>query len=109
MTSDANDNSNLSVQIADDGVVVVRGDIDIAGGPILDAALTSAEPVGDVIVDLGGVLFVDSSGLRCLLSASRRAAARGATVSLRGVRPTVARLFEITGTTEQFVIETIHD
>ncbi|MDO8388958.1 MAG: STAS domain-containing protein [Actinomycetota bacterium] len=105
MSTTTGDDSNLHVEIAPDGVVVVRGDIDIAGGPVLDAALTSAEPAGGVVIDLEGVAFIDSSGLRCLLSAARRAAALQSAVSLRSVGPEVARLLQITGTTDQFVIE----
>ena len=58
------------------------------------------------VIDLGDVFFIDSSGLRSLLGASRRARTRGATVVLRNVGSEVLRLLEITGTTEHFSIET---
>jgi anti-anti-sigma factor len=96
---------SLSVDRDPGGVIVVHGDIDVAGGPILDNALLNADHLGPVIIDLGDVFFIDSSGLRCLLGASRRARDRGTTVVLRSVGSEVLRLLQITGTTDQFSIE----
>ena len=100
---------NLNVHIGPGGEVVVRGDIDIAGGPILDEALTALAPTGSVVIDLAEVRFIDSSGLRSLLAAGRAARGRNAAVVLRGVRPEVARLLEITGTADQFTIDPVDD
>lgn len=98
-------NQSMTVTIGPDGAIVVHGDIDIAGGPDLDAAILAHEIEHPVVIDLGDVLFIDSSGLRSLLSASRRALARDATVVLRTVGPEVMRLLQLTGTTDQFTIE----
>jgi anti-sigma B factor antagonist len=97
---------SLTIDNDPGGVIVVHGDIDVAGGPILDAAILERETKGPVVIDLVDVFFIDSSGLRSLLGASRRARERGATVVLRGVGSEVFRLLEITGTTEHFSIET---
>ncbi len=58
-----------------------------------------------IVIDLAAVEFIDSSGLRSLLAASRRAEGRGTTVVLRKPSTGVMRLLSITGTTEQFEIE----
>jgi anti-sigma B factor antagonist len=97
---------SLTVATDPDGVIVVHGDIDVAGGPILEAALVDRENDGPIVIDLGDVFFIDSSGLRSLLGASRRARSRGAEVALRNVGSEVLRLLEITGTTGHFSIET---
>jgi anti-sigma B factor antagonist len=97
--------SALTIDIDPTGVLVVHGDIDIAGGPILDATLADREPEQAVTLDLADVSFVDSSGLRSLLNASRRAGQRDERVTLRAPRPEVIRLLEITGTTALFDIE----
>lgn len=96
----------LTVDNGSDGAIIVHGDIDVAGGPILDAAIHNRENDGPVVIDLSDVSFIDSSGLRSLLGASRRARARGANVVLRDAGSEVLRLLEITGTTEHFSIET---
>ncbi|CAB4600532.1 MAG: STAS domain-containing protein [Actinomycetes bacterium] len=108
MTGPTNDDS-VTVDL-DGDVIVVHGDIDMAGGPVLEAAMLQQEeqdPDGDrpLVIDLGDVSFIDSSGLRSLLGAGRRARARGSEVVLRRVGSEVARLLDITGTTSQFVIE----
>ncbi len=102
--TDPGSTDSLTVHIGPDGELVVRGDIDIAGGPILDAAIVEREAHGAIVIDVAEVSFIDSSGLRSLLGASRRARERGQVVTLRHVGAEVARLFEITGTTEQFVV-----
>lgn len=96
----------VTIEIADDGAIVVHGEIDMAAGPLVDAAIIGREDLeGPVVIDLGGVSFIDSSGLRSLLGASRRAHDRGSSVVLRSVGPEVARLLEITGTARLFDIE----
>lgn len=103
--TDTGNNESLTAEIDPDGTIVVHGDIDIAGGPKLESVILSRENTERIVIDLGDVFFIDSSGLRSLLGASRRAQARNTMVVLRGVGPEVARLLQITGTTEQFTIE----
>ncbi len=50
--------------------IVATGELDIATAPLLDAAFEEAR-VSDaraIVVDLGGLSFVDSTGLRALLN-----------------------------------------
>jgi anti-sigma B factor antagonist len=96
---------SLTVDDGPGGTLIVHGDIDVAGGPILDAAIRARENDGRLVIDLGDVFFIDSSGLRSLLGASRRARARDADVVLRNVGSEVMRLLEITGTSDHFAIE----
>jgi anti-anti-sigma factor len=104
MTGPVSDES-LTIDIDEGGAIVVHGDIDMAGGPVLEAAILQREDDQQLVIDLDDVSFIDSSGLRSLLGASRRARTRGGEVVLRSVGPEVARLLDITGTTSQFVIE----
>jgi anti-anti-sigma factor len=98
-------NESLTVSIDEDGVIVANGDVDLAGGPLLEAAILQREDDNPVVIDLGDVAFIDSSGLRSLLAASRRAQERGTTVVLRSPSREVRRLLEITGTTAQFELD----
>lgn len=98
-------NESIRVLIDSDGTVIAEGDIDLAGGPLLDTAILRTENAQPVVIDLEAVEFIDSSGLRSLLAASRRADGRGTTVVLRNPSAGVLRLLSITGTTEQFQIE----
>lgn len=106
--TDSTSNDALTIELAD-GVIIVHGDVDMAGGPVLEAAILQCEHHSPVVIDLADVYFIDSSGLRSLLDASRRARARGTEVVLRSVGAEVTRLLEITGTERQFVVESRRD
>ena len=98
-------NESIRVSIDGDGTVIAEGDIDLAGGPLLDTAILRLEGSNPVVIDLAAVEFIDSSGLRSLLAASRRAQGRGTSVVLRNAPSGVVRLLSITGTTEQFELQ----
>jgi anti-anti-sigma factor len=104
------DHEHFQLDVAADGTIIVHGDIDIATGPVLEEAITTREASGgSIVIDLGNVDFIDSSGLRTLLSASGRARDNDARVTLRKVGPEVARLLDLTSTTGQFEIESSRD
>lgn len=82
-------------------VVVVRlaGEVDIATGPELDQRLQeiSSGEHTHVLIDLSGVEFMDSTGLRSIVRAQYAADSDGRRLSLRPGCPQVQRLFELTG------------
>src|SRR5919198_2247589 len=85
----------------EDWIVAPIGDLDMASADELDARLTDAareHPDGLLIVDLGGLEFMDSAGLRVLLTAARSAGNGTSRLRLRGARPSVQRVFEVSGT-----------
>jgi len=59
--------------------IEVTGELDIASGPDLEQVLEThlTEPGADLVLDLRGVTFLDSSGLRVVLVASRTAEQAG--------------------------------
>jgi anti-anti-sigma factor len=77
----------LSVQVEPrDGELVIRasGELDIASVKRLEDELFRAldSDVSAAILDLGGVSFIDSTGLRVLLMAAKLATANGKTLSM---------------------------
>jgi anti-sigma B factor antagonist len=78
--------------------VALRGECDLAAEENLDAALDDVQSRGPVrvVIDLRGLRFIDSSGLRVILRAKARSAQTGGTLELiRGPEP-VHRVFELT-------------
>ena len=63
----------------------------------------------DVVIDLSGVGFVDSSGLRVLVEAHQRAEAEARRLVLSGSRRPVLRLLEISGLMEYLHVRTPAD
>lgn len=81
--------------------VAVAGEVDIATAGEVRAALAVALPTAaeTVVLDLGGVTFLDSSGVHAVLDAVRHAQALGRRfVVLPGPAP-VHEVFELAGVT----------
>ncbi len=85
-------------------VLTVRGDIDLASAPDFETSLRTAldGSPSSIMIDLTGLTFIDSSGLRVLVSLSKEAQSRGATLGLRNVPPHAQRVLDITGLSEWF-------
>ena len=83
--------------------VTVSGEIDMATAPSLASQLDSltSEPGVSVVVDLTGVSFMDSSGLRTVVRSATAAEDSGGSLVINGVSGSVARLLEVTGLTER--------
>ncbi|MEV4197586.1 STAS domain-containing protein [Micromonospora globbae] len=97
----------MDVQVHDEGVgeVVLRpvGEIDMATVDVLEKALATAldrPGLRAVVVDLAGVAFLDSSGVRALVDAALRARREGVTLRVVDPRPVVARVLRITAVGE---------
>jgi anti-anti-sigma factor len=89
---------------AGDALIVLTGELDLSGAPALDHeidALASRDGVRRVILDLRGLEFLDSSGLRVVALAERRLSSAGRSLSLVRGRDPVQRVFEITRMTER--------
>ena len=91
--------------VPEDGRVLVRlsGELDMSTVPILEQRLREARDAGGrrLVVDLSGLDFMDSSGLRCVVQANSRVSERGLRFALvRGGEP-VHRVFEITRMTDR--------
>jgi anti-anti-sigma factor len=85
-------------RVADQTRVVLVGELDIANAPLLESELerVEADSPGTVVLDLRGVEFIDSTGLRSVIAANERAqAAGGRLVVVRG-STAVERLFSVT-------------
>jgi anti-sigma B factor antagonist len=85
-------------------VVTVRGEVDLATSPELESIVQQAFAVGpqSVLLDLGGLTFIDSSGLRVLVALSNDARAREAKLVLRNVPRHAERVLHLTGLAEWF-------
>jgi anti-anti-sigma factor len=85
-------------------VVSVRGEVDLATAPELESCVQQAFATApdSVLLDLGGLTFIDSSGLRVLVALSNDARARGAALSLRNVPRHAERVLDLTGLSDWF-------
>jgi anti-anti-sigma factor len=85
-----------------DGVrITLEGELDIATAPALESALHDSHN-GDAapdcrVLDLRGLTFMDSSGLRAILRANGAARRDGWALRIVAGPPAVQRVFEICG------------
>lgn len=103
------DESDFSVQIDAMGtggtsaVLVLAGELDAYAADHLTGAIDQIDPTATAVdLDVAGVSFVDSSGLRVLLKASDRVS--GTSTILRHAQPSLLRLLELTGLLEHFTL-----
>lgn len=84
-------------------VLIVRGDLDVAVGVEFVAAINKVladdHSLAEVVIELGEVDFIDSSGLRALLQLRHN---YGNRVQVGAISAAVQRLLELTGTLEHF-------
>ena len=93
---------NLDFETTRNGTVAVvapTGELDLSGAAILEAELDrlAVEPeLAAVVLDLRGLVFMDSSGLRLVVVADMKARDAGRRFCLVRGDETVHRVFEIT-------------
>lgn len=93
-------------EIADGLEVSVFGELDIAAVVEFDrmAAEILADEPASVLVDLGGLSFLDSTGFLALLRLERDATAVGRTVTFARPSPAARRVLDLTGADRQLRI-----
>lgn len=82
----------------------LRGELDMATRARVESALIRAEDSGAsaIELDLGGLTFMDSSGVHVALDAHRRSRQKGHSLVLLEGSETVQWVFELTGTAQLF-------
>jgi anti-anti-sigma factor len=92
---------------ADAIVLRLRGELDLTSAPIFERELRAAEAGHPrlLIIDLSGLEFMDSTGLRALLVARERAQSDAHELALRRGPRQVQRVLELTKTVDAFVFE----
>jgi anti-sigma B factor antagonist len=85
----------------------VAGEIDLYTAPRLHSELMSALAAGtpvQLVVDMAGVEFCDSTGMNVLLAAQRRAREVGGDLQLASPRPAIKKVLHVTGLESVFTV-----
>ena len=91
-----------------DGVAVLtlRGEIDVYTAPRMRQAIVDLVDAGslNIVVDMGMVDFLDSTGLGVLVEGLKRVRTRGGNLSLVVTQDKIVKIFDITGLNKAFPI-----
>jgi anti-anti-sigma factor len=87
-------------------VLQVSGRLDASTVSVLERALLRAFSLGAraIVIDMGEVTYISSSGLRVLLTARRQARERGGDILLCALSPNVRDVLDMVGFTALFSI-----
>lgn len=100
---------SFGVDVGQDGrwsVVAISGEVDLATAPRVRDEITTllAKGMTDVVVDMRGVGFIDSSGLGVLIGALKRIRSHDGEMRLVCDSPTILRVLAITGLDQIFTV-----
>jgi anti-sigma B factor antagonist len=99
--------ANLNLETARNGTVAIvspSGELDLSGAGLLEAELERLERdpgLAAVVLDLRGLEFMDSTGLRLVILADQRARAAGRRLALVHGPDAVRRVFDVTQMTDR--------
>jgi anti-anti-sigma factor len=79
------------------------GELDLSTAPALQATIDRlcADGAREIVLDLHELLFIDSTGLRLIVTSRHRCALQGCDFSLIRAQPSAQHLFELTGVIER--------
>jgi anti-anti-sigma factor len=102
MQPQQNDKSALNIeraQVYDHVVLIVSGRMDAENAPQFEEKcnVCMAEGCTTLVVDLGGLTYVSSMGLRSFLSVAKTLQSKGGALRLCCLKGLVKQVFEITG------------
>lgn len=98
------DSPNASNQ---ETVIFVAGELDFHSAPELRQEILTAlnEGASRLVLDLGEMEFIDSSGLSVIIAAFKRCRERGGELLLRSVTERTRRVLEVSGLDKVFSME----
>ena len=81
-------------------VVTVTGEIDADSMLALQAPLSELSPRSHILLDMSGVRFMDSSGLKVILTQRIKMIETGGSIHIRHASPAVQRVVQVSGLTD---------
>jgi anti-anti-sigma factor len=102
---DGAEHLTVSRSDGDAAEVHVSGELDAYSAPVLDAELARHGDRGDLRLDLSGVTFIDSTGLRVIVSLDNRLREGGHRMVVVEPSASVLRLLQLTSLDQRFMIE----
>lgn len=85
--------------------IAITGKLSVATSPDLESAIFNlGDSVSNFDIDLSGLEYISSAGLRVLVSTEKLAAQRGGKMTLMHPNDEVTEIFDMTGLADVFTI-----
>ena len=96
------------IRVADDGfsvdasrvdgiaIIQVAGELDAATAAALEAAFDELDPTAQAVIDMAGIEFMDSTGVRVVLKKTLSMREAGGSLRIRSASPAVRRVLQMT-------------
>jgi anti-anti-sigma factor len=96
------------VGLDDEAVIFLTGELDLATAPELTGVLGPVLEHGpqEVMLDLSGLSFIDSSGIAALVDSQQRLSTQKRRLSIHGAQQGALRVFEIAGLVDFLHVQT---
>jgi anti-anti-sigma factor len=101
----AENTSRLRIDQREPFSLELHGEIDLESAPELERYLHDLGTGNDIVLDTSDVRFIDSSGLRVVISAHQDHEAAGSRLVVANPSDVVANLLAITGLTEHLNVD----
>ena len=86
--------------------IVAEGKLSVATSPDLEHEIAGLPTdVSNIVIDLAGLDYISSAGLRVLVSTQKLAGSRGGSLVLANPKDEVMDVFEMTGLVDVFEIQ----
>jgi anti-sigma B factor antagonist len=110
MSGSAEGFSAKVVGLDNDTVVFLTGELDLATAPELTGVLSPLIVRGspEVMLDLSGLSFIDSSGIAALVDSQQRLSEQNRRLSIHHAQHGAVRVFEIAGLVDFLHVQTGH-
>ncbi|MCD7916660.1 MAG: STAS domain-containing protein [Tannerellaceae bacterium] len=98
---------NIQIENGDPVVMIVSGQSDTLTAVDFEREIQKilASTFMNVVLDVGGLTYVSSAGLRLLLTLQKRLSAKGGTFVVKNVKADIMEIFNITGFSSILTIE----
>ena len=95
--------ANLAIQqhlAGESQTILITGELDMASAPELDALVSRlASRPGEIVLDVKGITFMDSTGVRLILRVVELCQENGCRFEVRSLTPQIRRLLDVAGVT----------
>jgi anti-anti-sigma factor len=102
---DGEERLRISRSIGPDATLQVAGELDAYTAPALEELLASESRDGDLRLDLSGVSFIDSTGIRVIVKVDNDLRAHANGLVIVAPSPSVLRLLQLTSLDDRIRIE----